>query len=418
MLLYFTWWVNRKDAEGRNAFQGGFLGMDNIGVFDRSQPDLLDGHRLEQADGTAWMAMFCLDMLAIALELARTDLAYESMATKFFEHFIAIAQAHQRHRRPGRHVGRPRTSSTTTSSASRAGAPSPCGSAPCVGVIPLLAVLAIEPETWDRLERFRRRVEWYLRYRPTPDGQRLPADHTRRKDGHRLMTIADRAKLEGILARLLDPASSSPITASARSPGSTRPPLPVPWAACRLRAGRVDQPDLRRQLELARADLVPDQLPDHPGAPRIPSLLRRRLPGRAPHRLGPEGRPGTVAQRPVARLTRIFLRDESRRRPAARLRRQRRSSRPTRTGATTSRSTSTSTATTAPAWAQATRPAGRPWSRSCWNGAMGRRRRRAMSKRVKPGRVRRKDAPGMASARSLLTSGLRTHFENESRPIQ
>ena len=65
MLLYFTWWVNRKDVDGRNAFQGGFLGMDNIGVFDRSHPDLLDGQRLEQADGTAWMAMFCLDMLAI-----------------------------------------------------------------------------------------------------------------------------------------------------------------------------------------------------------------------------------------------------------------------------------------------------------------------------------------------------------------
>ena len=93
LLLNFTWWVNRKDPEGRNAFQGGFLGLDNIGVFDRSRPNLADGRRLEQADGTAWMGMFCLDMLAIALELSRTRPAYEAIATKFFEHFVAISHA-------------------------------------------------------------------------------------------------------------------------------------------------------------------------------------------------------------------------------------------------------------------------------------------------------------------------------------
>ena len=93
LLLNFTWWVNRKDPEGRNAFQGGFLGLDNIGVFDRSRPNLGEGRRLEQADGTAWMGMFCLDMLAIALELSRTRPAYEAIATKFFEHFVAISHA-------------------------------------------------------------------------------------------------------------------------------------------------------------------------------------------------------------------------------------------------------------------------------------------------------------------------------------
>ena len=93
LLLNFTWWVNRKDPEGRNAFQGGFLGLDNIGVFDRSRPNLADGRRLEQADGTAWMGLFCLDMLAIALELSRTRPAYEAIATKFFEHFLAISHA-------------------------------------------------------------------------------------------------------------------------------------------------------------------------------------------------------------------------------------------------------------------------------------------------------------------------------------
>jgi hypothetical protein len=204
MLLYFTWWVNRKDAEGRNAFQGGFLGMDNIGVFDRSHPGLGDGLRLDQADGTAWMGMFCLDMLAISLELATHDRVYEAMATKFFEHFIAIAHAingicgsigmwderdgfyHDVIRQDGRE-------------------PRPLRIRSSVGVIPLLAVLAIAPETWDRLERFRRRVGWYMRYRRhlTTNACLLMTPGER---GHRLMTIADRAKLERILARLLDPA--------------------------------------------------------------------------------------------------------------------------------------------------------------------------------------------------------------------
>lgn len=92
LLLNFTWWVNRKDPDGRNVFQGGFLGLDNIGVFDRSKP-LPSVRRIDQADGTAWMAMYCLNMLAIALELAQTRPVYEDVATKFFEHFIYIATA-------------------------------------------------------------------------------------------------------------------------------------------------------------------------------------------------------------------------------------------------------------------------------------------------------------------------------------
>ena len=92
LLINFTWWVNRKDVDGKNIFSGGFLGLDNIGVFDRSQP--LPGNlKLEQADGTAWMAFYCLTMLSMALELAREDPAYEDVASKFFEHFVAIADA-------------------------------------------------------------------------------------------------------------------------------------------------------------------------------------------------------------------------------------------------------------------------------------------------------------------------------------
>ncbi len=92
LLLNFTWWVNRKDPDGRNIFQGGFLGLDNIGVFDRSAPLPTGGH-LEQSDGTSWMGMYCLNMLAMALELAKEDQAYEDVASKFFEHFVNIAHA-------------------------------------------------------------------------------------------------------------------------------------------------------------------------------------------------------------------------------------------------------------------------------------------------------------------------------------
>jgi hypothetical protein len=92
LMLNFTWWVNRKDAEGKNVFQGGFLGLDNIGVFDRSK-ELPTGGYINQADGTSWMGMYCLNMLAIALELAKEDMAYEDIASKFFEHFLYIADA-------------------------------------------------------------------------------------------------------------------------------------------------------------------------------------------------------------------------------------------------------------------------------------------------------------------------------------
>ena len=98
LLLNFTWWVNRKDADGRNVFQGGFLGLDNIGVFDRSAPLPTGGH-LEQSDGTSWMGMYCLNMLTIALELARENPAYEDVASKFFEHFVYICERDEQHRR-------------------------------------------------------------------------------------------------------------------------------------------------------------------------------------------------------------------------------------------------------------------------------------------------------------------------------
>jgi hypothetical protein len=203
LLLNFTWWVNRKDAEGNNIFQGGFLGLDNIGVFDRSKP-LPTGGFIEQADGTAWMGMYCLNMLAIALELARHDRAYEDVATKFFEHFIYIANAIGNlgdgfslwdeedgffydvlHLPDGRHV--------------------PLKIRSLVGLIPLFAVETLEPDLLEKLPRFRQRMEWFLEYRPKLV-QNIASLTAPGEGGRRLLAIADRPKLELILPRMLDPA--------------------------------------------------------------------------------------------------------------------------------------------------------------------------------------------------------------------
>ncbi|MGE3957419.1 MAG: hypothetical protein AB7H96_11920 [Vicinamibacterales bacterium] len=170
LLLNFTWWVNRKDAHGLNIFEGGFLGLDNIGVFDRSAPLPVDGH-IEQADGTAWMAMYSLNLLRMALELAQHRPAYEDIATKFFEHFLYIAGAM-------RNVGGRDVDLWNEEdgffydvlhydSADR----QTCEAVPLkirslVGLIPLFAVETLTPELLDRVPNFRRRMQWFLKHRP------------------------------------------------------------------------------------------------------------------------------------------------------------------------------------------------------------------------------------------------------------
>ena len=200
LLLNFTWWVNRKDADGNNVFQGGFLGLDNIGVFDRSQPLPTGGH-MEQADGTAWMGMFCLNMLAIALELARTKPAYEDVATKFFEHFIYIADAlngfgegglwdeadgffyDQIHLPSGRFL--------------------PLKIRSFVGLIPLYAVETLDPDLLDKLPRFRRRMEWFLEYRPELI-RHIGSLAEPGANGRLLLSLVNRHQLTRILQRMLD----------------------------------------------------------------------------------------------------------------------------------------------------------------------------------------------------------------------
>jgi hypothetical protein len=165
LIINFTWWVNRKDAEDNNIFQGGFLGLDNIGVFDRSQALPTGGH-LEQSDGTSWMGMFCLNMLTIALELATHNRVYEDIATKFFEHFLYIAAAMNNIGGEGiglwdeqdeffydvLHLPNGENRSLKVRS--------------MVGLIPLYAVTTIEPELLDKLPEFKSRLEWFLEHRP------------------------------------------------------------------------------------------------------------------------------------------------------------------------------------------------------------------------------------------------------------
>jgi hypothetical protein len=201
LLLNFTWWVNRKDPEGRNLFAGGFLGMDNVGVFDRSQPLPMGGH-LEQADGTAWMAFYCNTMLAMALELASEDPAYEDLASKFFEHFIGIADAIN-------HLGGSGLWSEEDGfyydQLHAEGRQIPLRVRSMVGVLPLIAVEVLDEEQFEHLEGFKRRLSWFLANR-TDVTRDIACMRPREREGRsrRLLAIPTRERLERMLRYLLD----------------------------------------------------------------------------------------------------------------------------------------------------------------------------------------------------------------------
>lgn len=203
LLINFTWWVNRKDINGQHLFAGGFLGLDNIGVFDRSKP-LPDGGHLEQADGTAWMAFYCTTMLAMALELASHDSSYEDVASKFFEHFVDIADAMNClggsglwDETDGFYYDQFHVNGTAHRLKIRS----------IVGIIPLFAVEVLEDEVLKSLPGFRKRLDWFLANRQDlarqisyleddqSDASRYP---------HRLLAIPCRDRLERVLRYLLD----------------------------------------------------------------------------------------------------------------------------------------------------------------------------------------------------------------------
>ncbi|MCB9644905.1 MAG: glucosidase [Myxococcales bacterium] len=203
LLLNFTWWVNRKDTHGRNVFQGGFLGLDNIGVFDRSKPLPTGGH-LDQADGTSWMGMFCLNMLQISLELARHNPVYEDIATKFFEHFLYIAQAMTNLGGEGLGLWDEQDKFFYDVLHFPEGRLLPLKVRSMVGLIPLFAVETIEPETLKKLPKFAKRMRWFLDNRP--DLADLVSHWTEPGRGERrLLSLLRGHRMKRLLQRALDP---------------------------------------------------------------------------------------------------------------------------------------------------------------------------------------------------------------------
>ncbi|KAK4120828.1 hypothetical protein N657DRAFT_648622 [Parathielavia appendiculata] len=205
LLLNFTWWVNRKDVEGKNVFEGGFLGLDNIGLFNRSEP-LPTGGTLEQADSTGWMAFYCLNMLNIALELAKHRRIYEDIATKFFEHFILISDAMTFR------MGEKEAQSLWNEQdgfyydAISWGGPwiqqLPVRS--LVGLIPLYATLTLEPELINRLPAFKKRVEWFMNNRCDVAERTMHSIRTRGRGNRILLSLVNKERLVKILERMLD----------------------------------------------------------------------------------------------------------------------------------------------------------------------------------------------------------------------
>jgi len=199
LLLNFNWWVNRKDKSGKHIFAGGFLGLDNIGVFDRSAP-LPGGGSLDQADGTAWMAFYCGTMLSMSIELARHDPTYEDMASKFFEHYVSIVDAMNSLGGSGLwdeqdgfyydqlHID---------------GGATPLRVRSLVGLIPLIAVEVLERKTLDSLPGFKKRMEWFLENRADL-ARHIGYLDCRSCHDHQLLSIPSRERLERVLRYLLD----------------------------------------------------------------------------------------------------------------------------------------------------------------------------------------------------------------------
>ena len=198
MLINFTWWVNRKDAEGNNVFEGGFLGLDNIGLFDRSRPLPVPGV-LEQSDGTAWMAMYCISLLEMALRLSDVDPTYEDVAIKFFEHFAYIASA--MHSQGLWDIDDGFFYDVMKFSDGDA---VPVKARTIVGVVPILAVTTLHPQLAAKLREFIERTEWFEKNRP-----KLAAfiAHTRvpGMGDRRLLSVANDEALDRVLRRVLDP---------------------------------------------------------------------------------------------------------------------------------------------------------------------------------------------------------------------
>ncbi len=202
LLLNFTWWINQQDEGGNNVFQGGFLGLDNIGVFNRGG-DLPTGGKLSQSDATSWMAMYCLDLLTIALELAQDNKAYEDIASKFFEHFLYIVEAMNHIGSEGARIWNEEEGFYYDVLDLPNGKNVDLKVRSLVGLIPLLAITTIESETLKELPDFRQRVDWFIQHRPHLS-QNLACMESCGQHSRQLLAIVDKDKLRQLLEKMLD----------------------------------------------------------------------------------------------------------------------------------------------------------------------------------------------------------------------
>ena len=317
LLLNFTWWVNRKDAEGRNVFQGGFLGLDNIGVFDRSAPLPTGGH-LEQSDGTSWMAMYCLNMLAIALELADGNRAYEDVASKFWEHFLYIAHAMNTREGDGSSLWDESDGFFYDVLHLPDGSHRPLKVRSMVGLIPLFAVETLEPDVLERLPDFKRRLEWFIANRPDLT-RNVACMRTPGMQERRLLAVVWPDRLTRVLDKMLDQDeffSSYGIRALSRCHAA------APYALT------VDGHDHRVQYEPAESSTGlfggnsnwrgPIWFPVNflliEALQKFDHYFGEELRVECPSRSGQRLTLGEVATEISARLSRIFLRDAAGRR--------------------------------------------------------------------------------------------------------
>ncbi|UWM78847.1 glucosidase (plasmid) [Rhizobium sp. WSM4643] len=202
LMLNFTWWVNRKDNDGRNIFQGGFLGLDNISPFNRSEV-LPEGASIDQADGTAWMAMYALNLMRIALELAMTDPVYEDMATKFFEHFLSIAGAMADVAGSGQGLWNEADDFFYDVLHNGDGRIEPIPARSMIGLIPIFAVEVLDQAVFDKLPEFSKRLHWFLKHRPQLAN--LVPRWTEPGAGERsLLSLLHGDRLKKLLRRMLD----------------------------------------------------------------------------------------------------------------------------------------------------------------------------------------------------------------------
>jgi hypothetical protein len=200
LLMNFTWWVNRKDSEGNNIFEGGFLGLDNIGVFDRSKP-LPGGGHIEQADGTAWMAAYCLTMLRIALDLSPHDCAYEDIASKFFEHFLYIATAINQV--GGMGLWDDQDGFYYDCLRLEDGSQYPLRVRSVVGFMPVFAVATIDQQVVDARPGFKSRMKWFVEHRPDLCGN-IASITKQGVEQRTLLSVVPKERLLRILSRVFD----------------------------------------------------------------------------------------------------------------------------------------------------------------------------------------------------------------------